>query len=155
MVLALAGVIALLYSRYEAPQSEWGTEPHPFALAQGYTSTLAVPAGFNLLQAISGRSILLSSSSIDFIPTQPALALLMEPMLRDVYNVSLRSNISHNHSGNVPIILTQRAWEARTRDQWVTLGKKYSFGQIMTENSWRIDLPKIRTNHLYSLYSVE
>jgi hypothetical protein len=96
------------------------------------------------IQRLTRRPLLLDPEQVDALPYVPETGAAIERILRRAYGVPFFYSALNERD----------LWERRETKEWVEIGAELQVTDVLTEPSWRLQLPEVARNDLYSLYSI-
>jgi hypothetical protein len=108
------------------------------------------------------RSIILDSSTIDFIPYLPKGVVELKNLTEQLYGIDFndpRVNFQiagkdFTRSGAIPPEVIKPVWEMRTLSDWNLLACIYDFSNIVTPSNYEINLPIIFNDNHVTIFEV-
>lgn len=106
------------------------------------------------LQSYSARPVTMSADFIilNLLPYRPELGPWIARDLRDFFDIDFFA--PPGDVGDCPSASVRTAFEGRTRDAWLELGKRRGVGMVYAPLGWRIDLPEVARTALDVLYAI-
>jgi hypothetical protein len=96
------------------------------------------------VQRLTRRPLLLDTEQLDALPYVPETGPAIERILKRVYGVPFFDLALHEKD----------LWQQRETREWEEIGAELQVTDVLTEPSWRLQLPEVARNDLYSLYSI-
>ncbi len=110
-----------------------------------------------------GKSVILDTTAIDFIPYLPNALNSLKTIIDEVYGLDFqdpRKNFELidselSQSGSVPENIVKPVWDFRSVQDWQLLACKYDFVNIVTPDYFSLALPLIYSENGYSIYQTK
>ena len=104
--------------------------------------------------ALGLKPILLDTRSFDFIPYHPYLVDNVYEILQKVYGVELNTPPIKNNP-YIPDSFIQKSFEKKSKQEWISLSKKYNAGYIAVPSDWVINLDLLKKNNSFAIYEIK
>src|SRR5258707_12890879 len=107
------------------------------------------------IQLNTRRAVMLGSQ-MDGLPYSIEGAPQAERILSEIYGVDFfKPPLDVQHTGVWPVDKgIQNLWAARTANQWMVLGKKFNFTQVLVPSDWTLQLRVVASNSDGTLYAL-
>jgi hypothetical protein len=150
--VALVAVFALMSLRQTIPRAlKFRDRTHDpvFATAAAGDGLLLPAQGLRLIQLRTRRPVLLDTGGFDGLPYSLEAAPAMIRILRDVYAIDVLKPPEES-----PFETNRRAWERYSPERWQEIRRTYNITQVVTERTWRLDLPLVAETLEMRLYEI-
>src|SRR5205085_11700117 len=98
---------------------------------------------------------LLDGGGLDALPYAKESGPAMNRILLDVYGIDLLSPPEDAlHGGVVPDASNKGTWQGYSRAKWQAIRQTYDVTQVVTDESWTLDLPVTAQGHGMRLYRI-
>ncbi len=116
---------------------------------------LATGSGIRLIQLYTRRPVLLDVDSLDLLPYTLEVGPEINRILKEVYGTDLFNPPSVGlHRGTLPTEPAKTVWQSRTFEEWQSIKQQFGVTNLLTEKSWKLDLPEVAHNEYFVLYQI-
>jgi hypothetical protein len=125
------------------------------AAARRGRGLLATGAALSRVQLRTRRPVLIDGGGLDALSLFPDTGPGTNRILKAVYGVDLFAPPPEAlRTAVIPARVSRRTWEARSRDAWGEIGRRFAVTQVMTRADWKLDLPEVARNERLALYDI-
>ncbi|MBI5715343.1 MAG: hypothetical protein HZC38_18250 [Chloroflexi bacterium] len=133
---------------------DWSNDPF-YAEVSRRPGLLATGSQIHLIQLYTRRSVLLDVDSLDLLPYTLEVGPEMNRIMKVVYGVDLFNPPSAGlHRGTLPVEPARTIWQLRTIEEWQGIKQQFGVTDLLTEKSWKLNLPEVARNEYFVLYQI-
>jgi hypothetical protein len=155
--LALVAYAALVTWRFTGPTltifRDRTNDPFFELVSQG-RGLLLTGADLHLVQLRTRRPVLLDGGGLDGLPYSIEAGPAMHRILLDVYGIDLFRPPAEPLWGVVPHEANKAVWEGYARGRWREIKQAYRVSQVLTYDTWTLDLPVAAQGHGLRLFEI-
>jgi hypothetical protein len=125
-----------------------------FGLVSEGRGLLLTGADLHLVQLRTRRPVLLDGGGLDGLPYSIEAGPAMHRILLDVYGIDLFRPPAEPLWGVIPHEANKAVWEGYTRGRWREIKQAYNVTQVLTYDTWTLDLPVTAQRHGLRLFEI-
>jgi hypothetical protein len=153
---ALVGVAAVASSEFGraiAVRLADRTSDDVYAAAARRRGLLLTSSSLHLVQLATRRPVLLDGRAIDALLYVPDAVPEADRILQRVYGIDFQQ-VRRARRGYLGEETGRTLWESRTPDEWSAVANEFGVTDVLTDATWRLQLPIVASNAELVLYDI-